>query len=269
MNAVQIRNLHFSYPGKHVISDQSLNIAKGEFVGVVGKTGCGKSTFLLALNGIIPQMIKGDFSGRVEILGQDTGRTPVHTLARSVAFVFQDPDDQIFSLTVKDEVLFGLNNIGIGGEKAEGRVMEALKAVGLEEHIDSDPHTLSYGQKQKLTFACALAVGPGIYVLDEPVSSLDNSSADEIYSMLKKLNKAGSTIIVAEHDTEWLAEYASRILFLNNGKIEADGSPFLLFDKRIREAGLKVPCAVRISQGIRKPMLTPAQVAKYLKLKLK
>jgi energy-coupling factor transporter ATP-binding protein EcfA2 len=267
MDAVKIDSLSFSYPKKKVLSGISFSIKRGEFVGLLGKTGCGKSTLLLTLNGIIPQMIKGDFSGSVKVFGKDAKETPVHHLAHYVAFVFQDPDEQIFSLKVKEEVLFGLSNIGISGSEAENRIRQALSTVGLEEYADSDPHELSHGQKQKLAFACALAVDPEIYVLDEPVSSLDHSSSEEIYSLLTKLNKAKKTVIVAEHDTEWLSEHASRILFLNNGKIEADGGPSLLFDERISEAGVKVPCAVRISKELGMSALTPTELAKKIKSK--
>ena len=269
MLAVQIDKLSFSYSDKPILSGISVKIKQGEFVGLVGKTGCGKSTLLLTLNGIIPQMVNGNFSGTVLTLGKDATKTPVHELARSVAFVFQDPEDQIFSLRVEDEVLFGLSNIGIAGDEAKRRALEALRTVGLGEHLDSDPHTLSYGQKQKLALACALAVEPEIFVLDEPVSNLDHFSSDEVYSILGKLNKSGKTIIIAEHDTEWLAEYASRILFLNNGKIEADGGPQILFDNKFEAAGVKVPCAVKISKEIGESLLTPSQLITRLKQKVK
>jgi energy-coupling factor transporter ATP-binding protein EcfA2 len=267
MYAVKMAGLNFSYPQKPVLKGISLEIKKGEFAGIIGKTGCGKSTLLLTMNGIIPQMVKGDFSGKVEILGRDATRTPVHELARFVAFVFQDPDDQLFSLRVEDEVLFGLSNLGIKGEEAKRRVKDALKTVDLDGQEDSDPHLLSYGQKQKLAFACALAVEPEIFVLDEPVSSLDHSGAEEIYSILKQLNKSGKTIIISEHDTEWLAESASRILFLNNGTIEADGGPSLLFERKIEQAGIKVPCAVKISKELGKEFLTPDDFVRGMKPK--
>jgi len=182
-----------------------------------------------------------------------------------VAFVFQDPDDQIFSLSLRDEVLFGLKNIGIAGEEAEKRAEEALKAVGLLGFSDSDPHTLAYGSKQKLAFACAISVDPEIVVLDEPVSSLDNESSEEIYSILKGLNKKGKTIIAAEHDTEWLAEHASRLLFLNNGKIELDGGPQLLFEEEIEKAGVKIPCIAKVSKEIGMSFLTPRDLVNHLK----
>lgn len=267
MDAVEIEKMSFSYPKKRVLAGISVRIKKGEFVGLLGKTGCGKSTLLLTLNGIIPQMIPGEFSGSVKILGNDSRETPVHHLAHHVAFVFQDPDEQIFSLKVNEEILFGLSNIGITGKEAEERVVRSLKTVGLSEYSDSDPHDLSHGQKQKLAFACALAVDPEVYVLDEPVSSLDYSSSEEIYSLLNRLNKSGKTVIVAEHDTEWLAEHASRILFLNDGRIEADGGPELLFDERIRKVGVKVPCAVQLSEELGFSSLTPRELAKKLKSK--
>ncbi|MFH1470468.1 MAG: ABC transporter ATP-binding protein [Candidatus Micrarchaeota archaeon] len=265
MLAVKTENLGFSYAGKPVLVGISLEIKQGEFVGLIGKTGCGKSTFLLTLNGLIPHMVKGEFTGKVEILGKDTSEVPVHELAQKVAFVFQDPDEQIFSLSARDEVLFGLQNIGVRGEEAEKRTEEALKAVGLLDSIDSDPHTLSYGSKQKLAFACAISVDPELVVLDEPVSSLDNESSEEIYSILKGLNRKGKTIIAAEHDTEWLAEHASRLLFLNNGKIELDGELQLLFDKKIEKAGVKIPCIAKVSKEMGASFLTPRDLINHMK----
>ena len=267
MLAVEMDGLSFSYsqgPARQVLSGLSLKIRKGEFVGLIGRTGCGKSTLLLTLNGIIPQMVKGEFSGTVKVFGKDASSTPVHELARFVAIVFQDPEDQIFSLRVIDEVLFGLSNIGVAGQDAETRAASALKTVGLEDYRDSDPHLLSHGQKQKLAFACALAVDPEIFVLDEPVSSLDHASSEEIYSMLKKLNQQGKTIIVSEHDTEWLAEFASRVLLLDLGRISLDGDRGALLDKRIREAGIKVPCAAEVSLGLGKKFLTPSELSRHL-----
>jgi energy-coupling factor transporter ATP-binding protein EcfA2 len=265
MQAVRIEGLSFSYKSAPVFSGLSLSVEQGEFLGIIGRTGCGKSTLLLTLNGVIPQMIPGDFSGSVFLLGRDATKTPVHELARSVSFVFQDPDDQVFSLRVEDEVLFGLSNMGITGVEARRRAVRALRKVGLAEHLEADPHHLSYGQKQKLAFACALAVDPQVYVLDEPVSNLDYQSAKEIYGVLRELNRSGKTVIIAEHNTEWLAEYASRIAFLENGKILLKGSPDVLFDKRIGSAGVKVPCSVEISRNVGLKELTPAGIVRNLK----
>ncbi len=265
MNAIEISGLNFSYSKKPVLKGLSLNIKKGEFVGVIGKTGCGKSTLLLTLNGIIPQMINGEFSGEVKVLGKDTKETPVSTLARNVAFVFQDPEEQIFSLSLEDEVLFGLHNLGINGKEAENRAFNALRTLGLEKYLKEDPHILSHGQKQKLAFACAIALDPEIYVLDEPVANLDYSSANEIYSLLNKINKKGKTIISVEHDTEWLVEHASRIILLNNGGIEVDGSPFVLFESSVKKAGIKLPCTLRISQELGEAFLKPSQLVDYIK----
>ncbi|MFH1447245.1 MAG: ABC transporter ATP-binding protein [Candidatus Micrarchaeota archaeon] len=265
MHAIQMKEIAFSYSKKPILSGISLNIKKGEFIGIIGKTGCGKSTFLLTLNGIIPNIINGKFSGRVTVLGKNTLSTTVHALARSIAFVFQDPDNQIFSFTVEEEVLFGLKNLGVSGSVAKEKAQAALRTVGLEDELKSDPHTLSHGQKQKLAFACALAIDPEIYILDEPVSSLDYSSSKEIYSVLKKLNNSGKTIIVVEHDTEWIAQYCSRLLFLNDGTIEADGSPLLLLDKRIWDAGIKIPCIARVSKEIGEQMLTLPGLVRYIK----
>lgn len=243
---IEIENLSFAYDRKPVLGGISIRIEKGEFVGLVGCTGCGKTTLLLTLNGIIPGMVKGNFSGNVRVCGKDTQRTKTAELAHKIGFVFQDPDSQIFSLTAKDEVAFGLQNIGKLSEK---KVTEALKEVGLSDYAGADPDTLSQGQKQKLCIASVLAMGTEILALDEPTASLDHPSAEEIYSFLERLNKKGKTILIASHDTDMLLEHCTRILAMQNGKIILDGKPEEVFSsKEYLNTKLKVPFAIELAR---------------------
>ncbi len=237
---IRTEGLEIAYGERKVLKGVDLEFRKGEFVGVLGSTGSGKTTLAQSLNGIIPNLVKAQMKGKVTSLGKDTRETSVAELSKEIGFVFQDPDSQIFSLKVKDEIEFGLENLGMDRKKE--RIEEALEKAGLLEEIGADPNTLSQGQKQKLAIASVLALEPEVLILDEPVSSLDHRNAREIYRMLGALNKKGKTIIVIEHDTEWIARYATRAIVLEKGRIGLDGPPEkVMMDKRYKRIGLKMP----------------------------
>lgn len=248
---IKIENLSFAYSREPILRNINLEIERGEFVGIMGPVGSGKTTLLLTLNGAIPNIINGNFKGSVKIFGLDTKKTKVHELARKVGIVFQDPDSQIFSLRVADEVSFALENFGFPKELIEKRVNTALNLLGIRKFIYEDPNNLSQGQRQKLAIASIIAIDPEILLLDEPVASLDYRSSRKIYGFLKKLSKNGKTIIVVEHDAELLAEYASRLLVINEGKIELDGRPENVFiNKKFTSFGLRAPCSIEISKKL-------------------
>lgn len=242
---IEAKNLSFSYPGKKVLRDISLNVERADFLGITGSTGSGKTTLAMCFNGLIPKSIRGRFSGTVSVMGADTGKSKISELARKVGFVFQDPDWQLFSLTVKDEVSFGLENLGM--KDIDCRVKESLKMVGLSGYDETEPHKLSQGQKQKLCIASVLAMEPEIIILDEPTSQLDYKSSMNIYGILKKLNESGKTVIVIEHNTDLLAEYANKALLIDDGKIAKFGpAGKVLGDKKLLEKlGIKVPWVYR------------------------
>lgn len=242
---IEAKNLSFSYPGKNVLRDISLKIEKADFLGITGSTGSGKTTLAMCFNGLIPKSIKGRFSGTVSVMGTDTRKSRISELARKVGFVFQDPDWQLFSLTVRDEVSFGLENLGMSG--IDGRVKESLKMVGLSGFEDTEPHKMSQGQKQKLCIASVLAMEPEIIILDEPTSQLDYKSSMNIYCILKKLNESGKTVIVIEHNTDHLAEYANRALLMDNGRIAKLGPTRKILgdSKLLDKLGVKVPWVYR------------------------
>jgi len=239
--AITVEKLNFSYPNKDVLKNISFEIESGEFVGLVGSTGCGKTTLAYCLNGLIPNSIKGKFSGRVLIDNLDTREHKVSEIAKKVGLVFQDPDWQIFNLSVKDEVEFGLKNLKLN--KVRSRVKNALKMVGLAGRENEEPQKLSQGQKQKLCIASVLAMNPEVIVLDEPTSQLDYKNTRMIHDILKKLNDKGKTIFLIEHDTDFLAEYCDRILIMNNGRIAKNGVPSKVFSgiNFLRKLGIKIP----------------------------
>ena len=250
---IRIRNLGFSYPGKPVLNGINLDAGRGEIIGIVGGTGSGKTTFSLCLNGIIPNMIKGDFSGSVEISGKNTKSSEVFDMAKTVGMIFQDPDSQIFSVGVRDEISFGLENMGLPKKEINKRVDGVLDALGIRELENSETFKLSQGQKQKVCMASVLAMDPEVLVLDEPTSQLDYRGTKDIYEIILSLRKRGKTVIIIEHKVDWILENADRVLVLDGGKFVLDGKPFDVFRKTIiGKIGIEVPRVIRLERMLRK-----------------
>lgn len=216
---VSLKNLSLSYAGNRpVLKNLNWQIQTGEWWGICGSNGSGKTSLLYCLAGLVPRLIPGRLSGEISI-------------SQSAGIVFQNPDFSLFNLTVEEEVAFGHNH----------SVEPALKAVGLWHERQTDPQTLSYGTKQKICLAAVLARDPEIILLDEPTSMLDYKSSVNLYGILKKLNLAGKTIVVVEHHTDLLAAYAQKTLIIEQGKIVAQGQTRAVFKKQalIKRLGLK------------------------------
>jgi len=270
LSQVSVSGVSFSYarhPGRRILRGISLKVNKGELVGVIGNIGVGKSTLLYCINGIIPNLVKGDFKGKVRVAGKDPVKQGPRKLAGKVGFLFQDPDAQIFSLTVRDEVAFALENAGLPEQEVLDRVAEALEQTGLTEYSEYDPNNLSFGQRQKVALASVLAMKPEILLLDEPTASLDHKSAQEIYSIVRGMCDKGACALVVEHNTEYLAEHADRVLLLQDHDITLEGKPEKVFSSPLmKELGIKVPCSICISGCLgMKPKLTPADFEKESK----
>jgi len=243
---IGIRNLSFSYGKKEILKGIDLSIGKGEFVGIIGPVGSGKSTLLLTMNGVIPNLITGNFKGEVHACGMNTKTSKVSEISKNVGIVLQDPNSQIFSLRVRDEVAFALENRKLPKNEVERRVNKYLALFGLQSMKDQDPNNLSEGQKQKLAIASTLAMEPEVILLDEPSSSLDFGGAAELYKLLGELNSKGVTIVVVEHDTEMLVENVRRVLVLKDNRIELDGpAEKILSNPKVEKYGVKVPCIFR------------------------
>jgi energy-coupling factor transport system ATP-binding protein len=257
VKVVEVSGLHFRYPrsSKPALDGISLSIEKGELVGIVGPSGSGKSTFLLALNGIIPHSIRGEFSGDVIIRNPQTGEefrtheTPVSKLSTVVGLVFQNPESQLFNMTVEDEVAFALENLGLPREEIEERVEWALGVAGLTDKREEFPPNLSGGEKQRLAIAAVLAMKPPILAMDEPTSQLDPLGKREVESIILKLKKEGITIIMVEHDSRFLFRNADRIVVFSGGRVVLDGAAKEV-GKRVDELvklGIKVPASLLLS----------------------
>lgn len=227
--------------GGYELDEITTTIPQGSFCGITGVNGSGKTTLTYLLNGLIPHQIEGKFTGNVLIDDINTRSKPVSYFARKVGLVFQNPDFMIFNLTVKEEIAFGLTNLGL--DRIEDRIDSSLAEVGLTDYKDRDPHVLSFGQKQKLAIAAVLAMDTKYIVLDEPSAMLDYRAAVGLYELLKKLHAQGKTIITVEHDTDFLLTYADRMIVLDNGSCVLQGSTHEVFteETQLRNLGIKIP----------------------------
>ena len=221
MHAIEIDHLTYSYPGAAhpALQDITVCVEQGDFLAIVGNNGCGKSTFCQALNGLIPQFISGDFSGRVLACGLDTRTSDVGALARKVGYVYQDFENQIIRPTVLDDASYACQNYAMPDYKERG--MMALERCGLRGRESDFIWQLSGGQTHLLALAGALSLQPDVLILDEPIAQLDPAHADRIYGVLRELNERyGKTIIVIEHHTEYIADFCKHVMLLKDGRVE-------------------------------------------------
>jgi energy-coupling factor transporter ATP-binding protein EcfA2 len=234
---IAVKGLRYRYPpslpdreAEMVLRGVDLDVARGEFVALMGPTGVGKSTLCLALNGIVPQSTGGVFGGSVTVLGHDTRHTPVPQLARYVGIVYQDPESQLFSATVEAEVAFGPENLGLPRAEIAERVTWALDVVGMSASRGRSPARLSGGQKQRVAIAASLAMLPQILILDEPTAALDPLGRLEVFRVIEQLrNDQDMTIVMVSQDPEHVAAFADRLALLAEGRIVAEGPPAELF----------------------------------------
>ena len=242
MKGIVFENVSFRYsPETKEIDSVNIRIPSGSFCGITGVNGSGKTTLSLMMNGLIPHHVEGVLSGNIFIDGVNTHSKPVSFFSKKVGMVFQNPDFMIFNLTVEEEIAFGLSNLGM--DKIVERTAYALLLVGLEGFEKRDPHTLSFGQKQKLCLAVVLAMETDCIILDEPSAMLDYKSSIHLYTILADLHKKGKTIIIIEHDTDYLYSFASQIILLNKGKVELEGDCESVFEKKelLTQLGIKIP----------------------------
>jgi energy-coupling factor transporter ATP-binding protein EcfA2 len=242
--AISARNLSFTYAGADKPSMENVNISieKGEFAILTGPSGCGKTTLCRCLNGLIPNFYSGDIQGELEIDGLDTKGKATAELATHIGFVFQNPENQLFSLTVERDVAFGLENLGVPKEEALQRIEWAMEATGILGLRDKAPYELSGGQQQRAAIAGVLAMRPNILVLDEPTSFLDPKSAEEIVGVIAKLNmELGLTTLLVEHRLDLVSRYANRVIVMDKGKIALDGTPSEIYGDEARLIGIGLP----------------------------
>lgn len=264
---IEIQDLTFKYSNskKNALSNITLTIEKGDFVGIIGESGTGKTTFCNCINGLIPHHYTGDFYGNVKIAGQDTFDVEPGKLALKVGSVFQDIESQLVSYFVEDEILFGLENFGVPADQIEQRVTSALEALGILELRHREVASLSGGQKQKVVIAAILALEPDVLVLDEPTGELDPASSVQIFELLRKLNEEkGITVVVAEQKIMLLCEYAKKLLVLENGNCVHFGEirSTLTHQKEMEEAGINCPRVLTLTSKMADEGLVPESYSK-------
>jgi cobalt/nickel transport system ATP-binding protein len=214
--ALEVRGLAYAYPDGHqALRRVDLTVAPGERVALLGPNGAGKTTLILHLNGIL----QGS-AGDVHVGGLAVDRANLKEIRRRVGIVFQDPDDQLFMPTVRDDVAFGPANLGLRGDALDRRVRDALAAVDMAGAAERPPHHLSFGQRRRVAVATVLAMDPQILVLDEPTSNLDPAARRDLADILDALPV---TAIIATHDLPYALELCPRTVILNDGVIVADG----------------------------------------------
>ena len=256
MAIIETKNLTYTYPGvtKPSISDVSIKVEKGEFVLITGPSGCGKTTLCRCFNGLIPHFYQGELKGEISVAEMDITKHQTHEMAKYVGLVFQNPENQLFALSVEKDVAFGLENVGAPREEMRKRVDWALKQTDIYDLRERSPHEVSGGQQQRVAIAAVLAMQPEIIVLDEPTSFLDPLSAEKIFEVIHELNKKlGITVMLVEHRLDLTAKYADHIIIMDEGKVCFDGNPReILSTEETRLIGVGIPKATLLYQLLRK-----------------
>lgn len=254
---IRIEHLNYIYGlgtsyEKKALDDVSLTIRSGEFIGIIGHTGSGKSTLIQHLNGL-----NRASSGQIFVDGKNIYEEgyPMRQLRFRVGLVFQYPEYQIFETTVLKDICFGPKNQGFSAEEAEGRARAAMRMVGLDElYEDKSPFELSGGQKRRVAIAGILAMNPEVLVLDEPTAGLDPKGRDDILGVLKQLHREhGITVVLVSHSMEDVADYASRIIVLDKGKVLYDDIPARVFShvEELESIGLAAPQVTYVMRALR------------------
>ncbi len=243
---VRIENLSFRYARGTVpaLDDISATVQAGEFIGITGPAGAGKTTLLSCINGVIPHYYAGELRGQVWADGVLVAASTLRELAGHIGSVFEDPDFQMVSITVEEEIAFGPENLRVPPEEIERRIQDALHKTGIAHLRERAISTLSGGQKQRVAIAAALAMQPRILLLDDPTSELDPMGTQEVIGSLRELNRQmGITILMVSQDMERLVENADRILVLTEGRLLLDGTPAEICRQAdvLQRVGIRVP----------------------------
>jgi len=277
LGIIEVKDLHYSYPNAETpaLKGVDLTIDEGEFVLLTGPSGCGKTTFCRCLNGLIPHFYHGELAGEVTVAGLSTRDNPTSNLAQHVGLIFQNPDNQIFALTVEKDVAFGLENQGVPKREMVEAIDWALEQAGISDLRGRATHELSGGQKQRLAIASILAMRPQIVVLDEPTSFLDPVGAERIFDVLDNLNREhGITILLIEHRLDIAAKHVDRVVIFSDGRVVGDGPPediFTLEETRLADVGIPkiVELYKRLEQegfAFDRTPLTPEMLVKQIEI---
>jgi energy-coupling factor transporter ATP-binding protein EcfA2 len=275
--AIKVKDLTYTYPNapKPALQGASLTIDKGEFVILTGPSGCGKTTLCRCFNGLIPHFYQGELEGELNVAGLNAAEHPIHDLASHVGLVFQNPENQLFALSVEKDVAFGLENLGIPREAMQKQVDWALETTGIQDLRERAPHELSGGQQQRVAIASIIAMRPEVMVLDEPTSFLDPLGAERIFDVIAELNRSlRMTVVLVEHRLDLAAKYANHVVVMDKGTVVLDGDPrAVLGSQDARLLGIGTPKATRLFQLLQdeygletsRVPLTPEETTEFLR----
>ncbi len=267
---IAAKNLGFKYAGakKPAIQGVDLSISGKEFILLTGPSGCGKTSLCRCLNGLIPNFYQGEWTGELMVDGLDVTTQPTSELSRRVGYVFQNPENQLFALTVEKDIAFGPENLGFSRDEIRKRVDVAMKITGTSALKELAPYELSGGQQQRVALAGVLAMKPSVIVLDEPTSFLDPHTAEEVMRAADDLRRElGLTIVVVEHRLDLVARYAERIVVMDGGKIVADGDLGQVLDKQfdmLEGLGVGVPRVSLLWSMLRRDGLVSGKVPTHV-----
>jgi energy-coupling factor transport system ATP-binding protein len=248
-----VEDVHFSYAsGVEALKGVSLTVKDGEFVAIMGQNGAGKTTLVKQFNGLLKPT-----SGRVLVDDVDTTKSSVAALARKVGFVFQNPDHQLFSETVEDEISFALKNFGYTAETIESRVTWAVNLLGVNQYRKTSPFMLSGGERKRVALASVLAWDPQVLVLDEPTIGQDHQQKENLRQFIMQMQTQGKTIVTVTHDVEFVAECNPRVVLMREGKVVADGKgkDILTNPEALEQSSIVLPQIAQVFMSLKIPDL--------------
>ena len=255
VTVVEFKDFSWKYKSSkdRVLKSINLKIYKGDYLGIMGPTGAGKSTLCACINGLIPLKTRGFISGCVEVFGINTRTVKMPELTARVGLIFQDPETQFIMMNVEDEIALGLETLGLEREEIKKRIKWALEIVGLKGYELKSPEELSGGQKQRVAIASILAMRPEILILDEPTSDLDPFGKFEVFELLEKIKKEFDlTIVLVSHETRKILEFCNRVVIIDEGNKNFDGNATDLLNNTelLHNSGIYIPediCAERLA----------------------
>jgi energy-coupling factor transporter ATP-binding protein EcfA2 len=246
---IVLKDVSFQYPGsdQKALDGISIQVGKGEFVGIIGQNGAGKTTLVKNVIGLLKPT-----AGQVIVGGKDIAEESVGDMARTVGLALQNPDAQLFAMTVAEEVAFGSTNLGLSPEKVAERVDRALAATGLEAFREVYPFNLSFGDRRKLSVAAVVSMEPEVLIFDEPTTGQDFKGRRELADIAKRLNEMGRTVLMVTHDMDLIAEYTHRLIVMGGGKVLLDGPTAEVFQQvdTLAETFIAPPQVTQLAQGL-------------------
>lgn len=249
---IELKNVSFKYElqEEKTIKNLDLYVKQGEFVGIIGKNGSGKTTLCNIIRGIIPDFVQGTITGSISIDNKNINDIERGEMAELVGFVFQNPFSQISGIkkTVFEEIAYGLENLGVPREEIRQRVTDVIKLLKIEDLQDKNPNELSGGQSQRVAIASIIVMNPKVLIFDEPTSQLDPLGTEEIFDILKLLKSQNKTIILVEHKIDLIAEYADRVVVMDNGEIIFNGETHeVLSNDKIEQHNVSMPIVSKLA----------------------